>query len=429
MDQRCCSRSVLRTVVALACLLSLAGAAWCRPVPVSAAPRSSACGWSPLGNALFPDLNARYWHVQVPVQPGGQLRITGRFANARYFSYALQGPGGSGDAIHDAALTPDPGSVNPFVVGADRNVTQRSYTLRVVQSAAPLMGRAPNTLYAGSSRMGGSINIVYRIYDVDADVDQATAGVGFPTVQSLDGSGHTTATCSGGIGSVTPAASYPNPPRIPGAGVGAIGTNPPAWQKFVNTATVYSQMLHSQLLGDDVYDRISEAASGGAIGGLGANVDNEYITTFLNPHYGKVLVLRATMPTFPHTDAGQSPMQSGQVRYWSMCSEIPSTTQAVSCIPDHAVPVGSQRSFTVVVSAPADRPRNATALCGVAWLPMSDHPGSVLLMRNLLADPTFAQGIGKAQLNHEAATMGSYYPRGQYLPDAAAFDARGCGQP
>lgn len=389
--------------------------------------RPPGCGWTPLGNVLYPDLDARYWHVQVPVQPGGQVRVSGQFPHARYLAFALQGPGGSGDAIHDTRLIPDSGSTNPFVAGADRDAAQRNYTLHVVATPPPAR-RAPNTLYAGSGTAGRSIDVMYRIYDVDADVEQATAGVGFPAIESLDAAGKVTAACHGGKGSVTPGVSFVGRPVIASDGIGALGTDPPAWQKFVNTQTVYAQLLHSRLLGDAAYNRFSAATSRGSDGGLGANVDNQYISTLLNPHYGKVLVLQATMPTFPQTYQGQTTMGSGQVRYWSMCSEIFTTTAAVSCLPDHAIPLGPQRTFTLVVSAPRDRPANATVACGVAWLPMGSNPGTALMMRNLLADPGFAQGIGNAELNREATTMGAYYPRGQYLRDAAAFEERGCRQ-
>ncbi len=393
-----------------------------------AAPQHGGCSWTPLGNGLYPDLNARYWRVQVPLGSGQHISVRGRYPHARYMAYALQGPGGSGDARHDTQIEPDAGSTNPFVVGGDRNTGSRNYALRVVPGSPPTSGRAKNTLYSGQPQPGGTVTLIYRIYDVDEDVDQATGGVGFPTVEAVGASGAAVTTCAAGSPTVTPGASFAAHTPLPVTGIGAIGTTPPSWQKFVDTPTVYAQILHSNLLGDEIYRRLSAATSGGASGGLGANVDNQYITTLLNPNYGKVVEFRATMPTYPETSQGQSPMGSGQVRYWSMCSEVLETTQAVQCVADHQVPLTAARTFTIVVSAPADRPRFATAGCGVAWLPMSTAPGTVLLMRNLLAEPGFAHSIGNATLNDEQATMGSYYPRGQYFPNAAAFDRRGCQQ-
>lgn len=395
--------------------------------PAPASPAFDRCGWNPVGNVLFPDLNARYWKVVVPVHSAQQIRVTGQFPHARYAAYALQGPASSGDAIHDAQITPDAGSTNPFLAGADRTVAARSYTLHVIPEQAPASGRAPNTLYAGDGFAAQqAITLVYRIYDVDAAADQVTGGVSFPVVEAVDASGAVTIRCDNNRGGVTPGASFAPVPAGSDTGIGAVGTNPPSWQKFINTATAYSQLLHSDLLGDALYDKVSTATASTSSGGLGANVDNQYISALVNANYGKVLSLTATMPTHPQTYQGQSSMGTGQVRYWSMCSEVFATTQAVQCVPDHAVPLHGDHTFAIVVSAPADRPSNATEACGVAWLPMGTAPGTLLIMRNMLSDPAFAQGIGNAQLNHEADTMGSYYPHGQYYPDAAAYEAIGC---
>ncbi|MBI3215568.1 MAG: hypothetical protein HYZ38_17230 [Mycobacterium sp.] len=412
-----------RTIAALAILVTTALQIVQPTARLGADP---GCGWSPVGNTLFPDLNARYWKIVVPLRSGQQIRISGQFPHARYMAYALQGPGGSGDAVHDTAITPDAGSSNPFLAGADRNTTARSYSLRIAPGTAPASGRPVNTLYSGEGAIAEHlVTIIYRIYDVDAAADQATGG-GLPTVATVDAAGTVARTCTDNHGGVTPGASFAPVPAGGDRTIGAVGTNPPSWQKFVNTATVYTQILHSDLLGDAIYDRVSTATSSGAAGGLGANVDNQYVSTLLNPNYGRVLALTAAMPTHPDTYQGQSPMGAGQVRYWSMCTEILATTQAVRCLPDHAVPVRADGTFTIVVSAPQDRPRNASEACGVAWLPMGTVPGTVLLMRNMLADPGFAQGIGNAELNHEADTMGAYYPRGQYFRDAAAYEATGC---
>lgn len=414
--------ALFTTVLATA---TLHGLAW--DPPSSAEPPSIGCGWSPVGNTLFPDLEARYWKAVVPLRAGQQIRVSGKFPHARYIAYALQGPGGSGDAVHDVAIAPDAGSTNPFLVGADRNAPARSYTLTVVPGSPPHSGRPPNTLYSGEGALAEHlVTVIYRIYDVDAAVDPVSGGVGLPAVVAVDDTGKMTNTCDNNRGGVTAGASFAALPAGADHGAGAFGTNPPSWQKFVNTATVYAQILHNDLLGDALYDRVSAATSGGAPGGLGANVDNQYVSALVNSNYGKVLAFTGAMPTHADTFQGQSPMTGGQVRYWSMCSEKLATTQAVQCIPDHAVPVRNDGSFTLVVSAPQDRPRNAEEACGVAWLPMGTAPGTVLIMRNMLADPTFAQSIGRSELNHEAGTMGAYYPRGQYFTDAAAYEATGC---
>jgi hypothetical protein len=41
----------------------------------------------------------------------------------------------------------------------------------------------------------------------------------------------------------------------------------------------------------------------------------------------------------------------------------------------------------------------------------------VLLYRQMLPDPSFAQAIQNVAYGSEAAQMGAYYPSGRYFPD------------
>ena len=82
--------------------------------------------------------------------------------------------------------------------------------------------------------------------------------------------------------------------------------------------------------------------------------------------------------------------------------------------------------YTTVISTPAQRPSNARKGCGVNWLPWGPSPRGLLILRNMLPNPTFAQAIQNATYGHERATMGDYLPTGEYLPDRSAFEKRGC---
>jgi hypothetical protein len=66
-------------------------------------------------------------------------------------------------------------------------------------------------------------------------------------------------------------------------------------------------------------------------------------------------------------------MGSGELRYWSFCSNQGfANTRVNDCVHDENVPVGPDGYYAIVVSRAADRPRNAIAQCGIAWLPMAD---------------------------------------------------------
>jgi hypothetical protein len=118
-------------------------------------------------------------------------------------------------------------------------------------------------------------------------------------------------------------------------------------------------------------------------------------------------------------------MGGGQVRYWSLCSNEQVTERVWSCLADHQMVVNSDRRYTVVVSTPSARPSNATARCGINWLPWGAAPDSLLIMRNMLPSPGFAQSIQDATPGREPSDMGPYYPQSQYTTTAAVA-ALGC---
>jgi hypothetical protein len=81
--------------------------------------------------------------------------------------------------------------------------------------------------------------------------------------------------------------------------------------------------------------------------------------------------------------------------------------------------------MTLVVSTPANRPSNARPECGVNWLPWGPNARNVLIYRHMLPDPSFTQAIQFATFEHEAATMGDYFPISHY-ETKAGFEATGC---
>jgi hypothetical protein len=96
------------------------------------------------------------------------------------------------------------------------------------------------------------------------------------------------------------------------------------------------------------------------------------------------------------------------------------------CVRDDHVPLDSQGDYTIVVSTAANRPANATAACGVAWLPAGPLPQTVLILRNMLPAPGFSAAVQHAAPGTERATMGPYYPVGRYYASVADFERRGC---
>jgi hypothetical protein len=97
-----------------------------------------------------------------------------------------------------------------------------------------------------------------------------------------------------------------------------------------------------------------------------------------------------------------------------------------NCLVDKDIPLHRHRRFTLAISTAAARPANATARCGVAWLPAGPPGQTVVILRNMLASPGFKQAIQNVQPGHEKSTMGAYYPTGHYYKTTAAFERLGC---
>ncbi len=385
-------KDLLRGLVAVAALVGAVAVPMTREAPAWAEPVFD-CGWSRrIGadtvNVALPDTFANYWMTAVPNLPAEGVTLRGTFPRGRYISFTSYRGSQTLDGLNDLNIAPDPGSVDPFLPGADRTATQRSYTVRVVPGPRPERP-APNTLYADA----GLAVVLYRVYRPDAGLDPL-GGAGLPefTLNGADGP-RTMPECA-----TSPQVSDPTAVQLSG------GID-----------------LPRALPGPDY--RVWSKTSGN---GVFANPDNTYLTSRVAPHAGQVAVIRAKLPRTPATYQGQSVMASAALRYWSLCANEVLSTRVSACVADDGITTDAAGEFTVVVSDPADRPANATADCGVAWLPTTNG-ATLLLMRNMLPAPDFVGAIQHAPQDDPAATMGPYYPRTE-LTSVGEFAAIGCGR-
>jgi hypothetical protein len=428
---------------AVAAVLAIAGAA----APALAAAPASSCGWlfrlsGDQVNAAFPDAAARYWVAQVPLPAGFHIEASGQFPHSRYISFITYDPATRAiDGIADDQIAADAGSTNPFVAGADRTAVSRSYTVFIRNELAPDAsgGRAPNTVYTErpgqptkTSRPTQMATVVYRVYEADQGLD-ITGGVGLPrlTLVSDDGSRRqdipdcpdhslpSTAALTAGLAGSGPGAGNDS---IPSAKLG--GRNPPVWNRYTNAVNgLATGVLSNPRTGDNPgWPAVRDTTNMLPSGGFYENVHNAYMTTFDTSSYGDVLVFHAKAPTTPATFAGETTMGTGQLRYWSMCSNT-STTQFLACVKDDDLPIDASGYYTVVISTAATRPSSAAGSCGIAWLPKGPLPSAPIILRNMLPDPSFSQAIQNAAQGTEQQTLGEYYPRGYYFRHAADFDA------
>ena len=132
-------------------------------------------------------------------------------------------------------------------------------------------------------------------------------------------------------------------------------------------------------------------------------------------------------------------MSAAQTQYWSMvsCESVPSG-QVVDGLTDFQIPLDKDRNYTIVVSRPEDRPKNATIENGVAWIKWSPRGEGLddrrnradfgmLILRIMGNDPSWKERPDNVMEPDTVETvMGPYYPKGNYTTKEE-FEAKGAG--
>lgn len=408
------------------------------PIP---GPRS--CFWlrgpasaDPYINIAYPDAATFYWAAVFTMPAGSSLRLEGQFPRARYMSFVSYDEAGRPiESVADYLIKPQPGSANPFLPGADRRTAQRAYSLGVVdgrpdpaqKTGMNLLGEQREVINTPKYGPPGQQVILYRIYVTDKGSDETgNAGLPIPVLTLSDGKVLRGAEACASLKTRQPLLLDPAAMAVPmdmytkmlaeAAKWGPTfpATNPPTWHQQLDRDALYGIYLNKPP---------AEGARKSE-GGFYPNLDNQYIRAIINRKHGKVFMLRAKAPSTPHTLAGDATMGTGDLRYWSYCSNQGfANTRVNACVHDENVPVGPDGFYTIVLSRKADRPRNAITQCGVAWLPMADDGDgaldddvTVLQLRHMLGTGSFAQAIqGISKPGMEEKDMGPYFPRGRYM--------------
>jgi hypothetical protein len=423
-------------------------------------------------NIIAPDTDTVYDYTRFQLPAGATITLHGQFPHARFFSlttYVTKGtePGLPSTSIYDSQINPDAGSVNPFRPGESRNAKHRPYTITISGQTTPAEPAA-NTLYTGQEGKTGEtqqVEMIMRVYRPDKNLE-ANAGVPLPspTVNLENGEkfSEEAAACSAvsdasGISALpiekvaapTPA-TYVHLRDLAPAPHPAV--DPVDWERFRNLPYLEKPFFTG---GGEPYEHLITTLPTAVTSGLYATPANAYLIAYADRTIGpnteghNILVIHAKMPTHPETynhNKINDQTAETQVRYWSICTaggvEKPYDFETSSaCLFDQEVPTNSNGEYTVVVSLPQDRPKDAKTGCGVAWLSWgaggddlegeyaADNRPSLdtLVMRNQLSNPTFEQSIEKVITpGSEEAVMGAYYPHSQYMT-AQEFESRKCG--
>lgn len=392
-------------------------------------PEPQDCFWVQIAdvensNVLYPDTAVTYYAGRVTLPPGGELHLRGRFPHARYMSFnAYDEVGQPTDALPDFLISPDAGSMNPYVDGNRRDLPMRNYTVRVVPEPQPESGeRSPNTVYLGfDGREVYSGTVIYRVYLPDRGRDEF-GDVRLPEVSTVLPDGRTVdqpVACTAGsdqpsteVNRIDRASSGPVTPNP------ADVRNPLVFQKFFNaTRGVVPSAVRPFVPADQR-------------GGFFSDENNAYLTAGTSREFGDLVVVEGRIPSTVDTYDGDKRFGTADLRYWSACMVTSlyagGFTDTVDCVHDEDVPQGPHGEFTIVISTPELRPANARPECGVAWIAYGARSNGIVIVRNQLPAPDFAHSVQRVEKpGDEAAVLGPFLPRGTYS-STEAFEARGC---
>lgn len=393
-------------------------------------------------NFNFPEESATYWLARFTLPEGAELELRGRYPYGRYMSLNAYSDGSPTDTLSDVAIEPKAGHTNPFEAGNRRGTKKRGYAVTVLDAPPPAEGapREPNTIYAEPAA-GAPIELFYRVYEPDRGLG-LTGGTGLPRAKLRRADGTVLdpkASCAEVNDPNREIPTQTVPPQLWQGGRSSPGcdadTNPAydpiRWERFFNLD--YASMA--------VVTDCTQAGREGRLamdpeleGGLYSNRDSAYIYAHLAREFGPVVMIEGRLPRFADTSKAPQRMPDGKLRFWSLCSgESRVTVRTPDCLADRQVLRRSGRNYTIAVSKRADRPANARARCGVAWLDWGergdgagDPDYALLIMRNMLVSPEFKRAIQRVERpTTEPQVMGRFFPRSEYST-VEEFEAQGC---
>lgn len=414
------------------------------PPPVASAEAramaAQGCSWvkvfdPTVVNLALPDTSANYWITVIP-NPGplGRIRLRGHVPQARHFSLnsydALTSPY---DAIADYQIVPEPPGVTPFLGPAqvDPGIAPGAdYLLELSFDALP-EARAPNTIYSGqlASIAGVSLPnplasiLIYRTYLPEGD---DSGGAGLPQILLETASGAQVEVgggdaCSdllhgvltqGGLGllsSLLVNTGFPPLPIPLPLGLGA--ESPPQFGiSYGTTALLTSRLPLLSFLFED-----------GGFAGFFSTKNNRYASTMISHGLGRMVIVRGRAAR--HVGGPGVP----QLRYWSVCQNEFLTQRVVACVPDKEAVLDPEGFYNVVISDPDVRPAAAEPAHGYNWLPWGFYYDGMIIVRNLLPAPDFAEAFHNVPQGTDPASIsGDYFPQGTYC-DPTVFAAEVAG--
>ncbi|HKY91390.1 MAG TPA: hypothetical protein VJM11_10140 [Nevskiaceae bacterium] len=354
-------------------------------------------------NTGFPDANATYGIIWIPVNPGPSVEyvIRGKYPKVRYFgfqSYDGFRPGNLIDSLPDARIRSNEGAApaaNPAVLPDNGGYTY-TYEVRIKYAKPPAnpADREPNVLYAGLDSERGALvkQVVYRTYLAN------------PGSNRLGDEPRPSVTYVGPKGEI----DLRQTPETARCEQLKEGTNSLTTFPVLGMANAQPKWKPVSGAGQYVYY---------------PNGDINYLKALIAARNADLVLIRSKKPTTAGLP-GQGPANPN-TRYWSLCQNELNTSKVVKCLADREMTVQGDGTINVVISTPAKKPSNARPESGFDWLPHGDADEAVAGFRQLLANPAFAGNYAKSVAQPNAPvgdTLGEWAPLITYC-DRATFDS------
>ncbi|MBC7917989.1 MAG: hypothetical protein H7Y28_09285, partial [Rhodoferax sp.] len=392
----------------------------------------------------FADTGTTYIWTSFQLPEQAKLVIKGQYPHMRHWNFVLYTPDGGfpTTALSDSEIYADAGSSNPFRDGVRRDVTQRNYTIQIVNGDKP-DNPAANTLYT-LAKPGEAIPLVMRNYVPDTGTDML-GNAPWPEVELHYADGKvvkgeeacaTTNTLMRGIQAKV------NVSHSLWLGLThVLASDPltaPARDFTAEGMEAFFNRFHLvfNLFAPNIAALNKEPSTKG---GWYSNPATRYGYKYMNYRFGKVYAIRGKLPVTPLTYKGDAaPLRKSDMLYWSMCTNMGlSTGMAIDCLYDEELEplLDGDRRYTIVTTRLADRPANATEKCGVAWMEFGNgdgvyggSPDTMLLVNRVTrVDPAFKHSwFSVPKPGDERAAMGDYHPQIINVREKAAFEALGC---
>ncbi len=392
---------------------------------------------------MAPDPHCTYLLLPYIAPLGAKLVIEGEFPHCRFMDFqvpipynprfpAFEGAGVMEVPLVDVDIEPEPGSVNPFRVGANRNAVNRRYRVEFLLTEGDPVSLnekiAPGSMTdrpiafrgKGNLRVGGAFvetgawgkgaiipaMLWLRYYAPDKKAGPL-GGVPLPKAYLQLPTGErfwikhdlrlVRRLCN------VPIPAQPRPPEDYRPFDSRVG-----WFKINDGFIMFGDAigfllahnpLAKLLLGGE--ERIKHTVRTLYREFFGRGPDEpppasywtgstycayiHYLGRLMSLPEGKVLVITGRLPRAPRTRDGEPYMTDGQVRYWSLSRYGASplrTTSLGLCydsVMDDEIVTDEQGWYCLVFSAPNDRPRNAVPTAGVTWRDWGPDRGKMSL--------------------------------------------------